>query len=92
MIILKMIIHSYNQPIERLENITSENSICNPSNFDILSPLDQFQIRDFISVQGSLFGNNSLSLTNISLYLMIACVLIIMLSIFSNNDNLIPNS
>ncbi|PIM97237.1 hypothetical protein CDL12_30294 [Handroanthus impetiginosus] len=38
-------------------------------NFNIISPLDQFEIRDLISLNAPVLGNLSFSLTNIGLYL-----------------------
>ncbi|KAF7846540.1 hypothetical protein BT93_L4182 [Corymbia citriodora subsp. variegata] len=39
--------------------------------FNIASPLDQFEIRDLLSLNAPILGNLSLSLTNIGLYLTI---------------------
>jgi hypothetical protein len=41
------------------------------------SPLDQFEIRDYIIIDAPLLGNAHLSLTNITLYLGIAFFIII---------------
>lgn len=58
----------------------------------IASPLDQFEIRHLISLDAPLFGNLSLSVTNIGLYLMIATFLIIFVTILStSNEELIAN-
>ena len=38
----------------------------------ILSPLDQFEIRDLISLHADIFENTHTSLTNIGLYLTIS--------------------
>lgn len=53
----------------------------------ILSPLDQFEIRNLLSINAPLLGNLHLSLTNIAQYLLIGSFLIIMLSVLSNNYN-----
>ena len=37
----------------------------------IASPLDQFEIRDLLSLNASILGNLNISLTNIGLYLTI---------------------
>lgn len=59
----------------------------------ILSPLDQFEIRDLFSINGSLLGNINISLTNIGLYLLIGTFVIIMYSLLAtNNDKIISNS
>lgn len=58
----------------------------------ITSPLDQFEIRNLISLNTPLFGNISLSLTSIGLYLTMATALILLLSVLStNNDKIISN-
>ena len=59
----------------------------------ILSPLDQFEIRDLISLNAPILGNLSLSLTNIGLYLTLGGYLVFVLSLVSNNSNkVISNS
>jgi len=59
----------------------------------ILSPLDQFEIRDLLSLDVSLLGNTHFSLTNIGLYLLISLFIIISYSILATNSNkVIPNS
>ena len=60
---------------------------------NILSPLDQFEIRNLISLDAPILGNLSLSLTNIGLYLTIGGYLVFILSIVStNNERIISNS
>jgi F-type H+-transporting ATPase subunit a len=59
----------------------------------ILSPLDQFEIRDLLSLNISLLNNTHISLTNIGLYLSIGIILIISYSLLATNNNkIIPNS
>lgn len=70
--------HSSSHPILQATN-----------NIDIHSPLDQFDIINFISIQAPVLGNISFSLTNIALYLTIAGYLVFLLSILSNNNNMI---
>lgn len=53
----------------------------------IKSPLDQFEIRDLISLDFPIFGNLHLSITNIGLYLSIAFFISLSLNIINNNDN-----
>jgi len=54
---------------------------------NIISPLDQFEIRNLISLDAPLLGNLSISLTNIGLYLTIAGYLVFIISLVSNNNN-----
>jgi F-type H+-transporting ATPase subunit a len=53
----------------------------------IISPLDQFEVRDLISLNAPILGNLSLSLTNIGLYLTLGGYLVFVLSLISNNNN-----
>ena len=52
------------------------------------SPLDQFTIRNLVSVKGDILGNINISLTNIGLYLFITTFIIIMLYLLATNYNL----
>ena len=57
----------------------------------VLSPLDQFEVRDLLSA--NLLGNLHLSLTNIGLYLTIGTVIILTYSLLATNNNkIIPNN
>jgi F-type H+-transporting ATPase subunit a len=59
----------------------------------IISPLDQFEIRDLISLNAPVLGNLSLSITNIGLYLTLGGYLVFVLNLISNNNNqIISNS
>ena len=59
----------------------------------VLSPLDQFEVRDLFSLNANLFGNIHLSLTNIGLYLSISIFLILTYSLLATNNNkIIPNN
>ena len=59
----------------------------------IASPLDQFEIRNLLSLEAPILGNLSLSLTNIGLYLTIAGYLVFILNLMSTNNNkIISNS
>ena len=64
------------------------------SNLDnVLSPLDQFEIRDLFSINISLLGNSNFSLTNIGLYLLISLIIIIMYSVLAtNSEKIVPNN
>lgn len=50
-----------------------------------ISPLDQFEIRNFISIDAPILANLHLSLTNIGLYLTISLFIILTLSIVGTN-------
>ena len=59
----------------------------------ILSPLDQFEIRNLLSLDISLLGNTHFSLTNIGLYLLISIFIIVSYSLLATNSNkVIPNN
>ena len=59
----------------------------------IISPLDQFEVRNLISLNAPILGNLSLSLTNIGLYLTLGGYLVFILSLVStNNEKIISNS
>jgi F-type H+-transporting ATPase subunit a len=59
----------------------------------IISPLDQFEIRDLISLNAPILGNLSLSLTNIGLYLTLGGYLVFVLSLIgNNNERIVSNS
>jgi F-type H+-transporting ATPase subunit a len=59
----------------------------------ILSPLDQFEIRDLFSLNVSLLGNSHFSLTNTGLYLLIGLFITITYSLLATNNNkIVPNS
>lgn len=59
----------------------------------IMSPLDQFEVRDLLSLNAPILGNLSLSLTNIGLYLVLGGYLVFMLSLVAtNNEKVISNS
>ena len=61
--------------------------------FSIISPLDQFEVRDLISLNAPILGNLSLSLTNIGLYLTLGGYLVFILSLITtNNEKIISNS
>jgi F-type H+-transporting ATPase subunit a len=54
---------------------------------EITSPLDQFEIRNLISLEAPILGNLNISLTNIGLYLTIGFFLVLSLSVLSTNFN-----
>lgn len=51
------------------------------------SPLDQFAIRNLLSLDAPILGNANISLTNIGLYLTVSTFLILTLYLISNNYN-----
>ena len=52
-----------------------------------ISPLDQFEIRDLLSLDTGIFGNYHISITNIGFYLVIGAFLIFSLSFLTTNFN-----
>lgn len=66
------------------ELFTTEQSV-SFSSANNASPLDQFTIRDLISLD--ILGSINISLTNIGLYLVISALIILVLHLVSNNYN-----
>lgn len=54
---------------------------------EILSPLDQFEIRNLISLYAPVLGNIHISLTNIGLYLLLGSWLILTINLLATNNN-----
>lgn len=54
---------------------------------EILSPLNQFEIRDLLCIDGPLLGNLHLSLTNIGFYLIIGGFFLLVINLLSTNYN-----
>lgn len=54
---------------------------------EITSPLDQFEIRNLISLDAPILGNMHISLTNIGLYLTVGTFLILSLNVLATNYN-----
>ena len=59
---------------------------------DIISPLDQFEIRNLIGINAPIIGNVQISITNIGLYLTIGTLLIFLLNIIATNYNKIVSN
>ncbi len=60
---------------------------------EILSPLDQFEIRDLLSVDIGILGNSHFAVTNIFLYISLATIIILSLNAINNNfGKLVPNA
>lgn len=53
----------------------------------ITSPLDQFEIRNLLSLDAPILANLHLSLTNLGLYLTIAAFLVLTLNLLATNYN-----
>lgn len=51
------------------------------------SPLDQFAIRNLLSLDAPILGNANISLTNIGLYLTVGTTVVLILYVISNNYN-----
>jgi F-type H+-transporting ATPase subunit a len=58
----------------------------------IVSPLDQFEIRDLFSVDTPLLGNLHISITNIGIYLGIATLLAVVFTILTGTSSRITPS
>ena len=54
---------------------------------EISSPLDQFEIRDLLSLDAPILANLHLSITNIGLYLTIAAIITLALNVLATNYN-----
>jgi len=65
------------------------------SNFSyttITSPLDQFEIRNLLSLDAPILGNFHLSLTNIGLYLTLGAFFVLTLNVLATNYNKIVSN
>jgi F-type H+-transporting ATPase subunit a len=54
---------------------------------EISTPLDQFEIRNLLSIDAPILANIHISLTNIGLYLTIGTLVILSLNILATNYN-----
>ena len=54
---------------------------------EITSPLDQFEIRNLLSLDAPVLANIHISLTNIGLYLTVGTFLILSLNVLATNYN-----
>jgi len=59
---------------------------------EVSSPLDQFEIRNLLSIEAPILGNMQISITNIGLYLTIGAFLILSLSLLAVNYNKIVSN
>jgi hypothetical protein len=62
-------------------------NILNRNQYEVSSPLDQFEIRDLLSLNAPILGNLNISLTNIGLYLVIGFFLAFNLTLLATNYN-----
>lgn len=53
----------------------------------ITSPLDQFEIRNFISIDAPVLGNLHVSYTNIGLYLSLGAFAALAVNLLATNNN-----
>jgi F-type H+-transporting ATPase subunit a len=56
-------------------------------NTQILSPLEQFELRNLISLDAPILFNLHLSLTNIGLYLTLASIIVVGMNVLATNNN-----
>ena len=61
----------------------------NGNGCDISSPLDQFEVRNLLSLNAPIFANLNVSLTNIGLYLTIAAFLSLTVNLLATNYNIV---
>lgn len=83
-----------NNKIHREKYLYHTNTIQQMTNslFLIVNPLDQFEIRDLISIHTPILGNLNISLTNITLYLLISSIILVTItSITNKSKNIIFN-
>jgi F-type H+-transporting ATPase subunit a len=60
---------------------------------DIASPLDQFEIRNLLSIEAPILGDMNISITNIGLYLLVSVFIVLTTSVLATNYNkIISNS
>ena len=58
----------------------------------VASPLDQFEIRDLLSIHAPILGDLQISLTNMGLYLVISALIIFLLNVLTTNYNKIVHN
>lgn len=62
------------------------NNFTTSSWSQIVSPLDQFEIRNYIALDAPILFNSSISLTNIGLYIIISGVIIVLFHLLTTNN------
>ena len=58
-----------------------------PTYYESISPLDQFEIRNLLSIDAPILGNINISISNIGLYLSISALIVGYLNLLANNHN-----
>jgi F-type H+-transporting ATPase subunit a len=53
----------------------------------VFSPLEQFEVRNLLSLDAPILGDINLSMTNIGLYLTIGALIVLTLNILATNYN-----
>ena len=71
-----------------MENFTNFFNL----NREIISPLNQFEIRDILSLDAPILGNIHLSITNIGLYLSCSLLVLVLLNLLATNYNKIVSN
>jgi F-type H+-transporting ATPase subunit a len=59
---------------------------------EISSPLDQFEIRNLLSIDAPMLANLHISITNIGLYLTVGMLLILLINVLAINYNKIVSN
>jgi F-type H+-transporting ATPase subunit a len=59
---------------------------------EIISPLNQFEINNLLSLDVPLLGNLHISITNIGLYLVLGAFFLLILNLLSTNNNKIVSN
>ena len=54
---------------------------------EISSPLDQFEVRDLLSLDAPILADLHISITNLGFYLTIACLIIFAINLLAVNYN-----
>lgn len=62
------------------------------NSFFASSPLDQFEIRDFISLKAPILFDIQFSLTNIGMYLSLGTFIVLCLNLLATNSNKIVSN
>jgi len=71
-----------------IENNIIDYTIINYIN----SPLDQFEIRDFLSLKAPILFDIQLSITNIAIYLVLGSYVVLYLNLLATNNNKIASN
>jgi hypothetical protein len=74
------------------DHATTNDSKDAQDSFGSNSPVDQFELRDLISIDAPILNDLFISLTNIGLYLTISTYLVLILNLVANNNKIISNN